>query len=407
MTLTLLLDLDNTLLSNGMDTFIPAYLQALSKYLAPFIPPENLLPTLLAGTQAMMDNNSPDRTLKDAFDQVFYPGLEIDPGDYVQKFDAFYSEEFPRLKQLTQPIPEAVQLVKEAFRRGYTVGIATNPLFPRAAILQRLEWAGLSPDDYPFDLIPSYEDFHFSKPNPSFFTEILGRLGWPAGPVVMVGDDYDHDIEPPRRLGFGNYQVRVEGQKVDEDIDGSAGQGEIVDLISWIDSVPSADLHIDFDRIETILAVLRATPAVVDDFSGQLETANWVEHPQPGEWSFTEVLCHLRDVDAEVNIPRIKKVLGEGNPFLPGIDSDEWAQERLYYCQSGPDALKDFTSARIQLLEVLDSLTPSEWDRPARHAIFGPTNLKELVGIIVGHDQVHIQQAYNLLADITKQSITH
>lgn len=223
----------------------------------------------------------------------------------------------------------------------------------------------------------------------------------------MVGDDYEHDIEPPRRLGFGNYQVRVEGQNVGEDIDGSAGQGGIEDLMSWIDSVPSADLHIDFDRIETSLAVLRATPAVVDDFSGQLEAANWVEHPQPGEWSFTEVLCHLRDVDAEVNIPRIKKVLGEENPFLPGIDSDEWAQERLYYCQSGPDALKDFTSARIQLLEVLDTLTSSEWDQPARHAIFGPTNLKELVGIIVGHDQVHIQQAYNLLADITKQSITH
>jgi len=31
MTLTLLLDLDDTLLTNGMDTFIPAYLKALPR----------------------------------------------------------------------------------------------------------------------------------------------------------------------------------------------------------------------------------------------------------------------------------------------------------------------------------------------------------------------------------------
>jgi hypothetical protein len=274
------------------------------------------------------------------------------------------------------------------------------------AILQRLEWAGLSPDIYPFQLIPSYETFHFAKPNTAFFTECLACLGWPAGPVVMVGDDFDHDIAPARNLGFGNFWITDEGASSGETLQPPDGCGNIEELIPWIDSVLGEveDLEPDFKRIETMLAVLRATPAVVHAFSEEFDIENWVEHPLPGEWSYTEIMCHLRDVDAEVNSPRIKQVLDQSNPFLPGIDSDKWARERLYFCQNGPQALMDFTTSRIQLLELLDSLEPADWERPANHAIFGPTSLKEIVSIIVGHDQLHIQQAFRFSGDLSKQA---
>jgi hypothetical protein len=177
-------------------------------------------------------------------------------------------------------------------------------------------------------------------------------------------------------------------------------------LLSWIDSTPSEDLIPDYNRIEAMLAILRASPAVLNAFSWELKASNWVEHPQPGEWSFTEILCHLRDVDIDVNLPRIDKVLNELNPFLPGIDSDKWAEERLYYCQNGLEALRDFTSSRIQLLDLLDELKPEEWNRPARHAIFGPTSLKELVSIIVGHDRLHVQQAFRSLGEISPHTMS-
>ena len=70
MTLTLLLDLDDTLLGNSMDSFLPAYLRSLCEHLAPFIPAEKLVSTLMSGTQAMLDNNMPDKALKEVFDQV-------------------------------------------------------------------------------------------------------------------------------------------------------------------------------------------------------------------------------------------------------------------------------------------------------------------------------------------------
>jgi hypothetical protein len=44
-------------------------------------------------------------------------------------------------------------------------------------------------------------------------------------------------------------------------------------------------------------------------------------------------------------------------------------------------------------LDILDDLT-TEWDRPARHSIFGSYTLQELVGVMAGHDKNHIRQIY-------------
>jgi len=43
-------------------------------------------------------------------------------------------------------------------------------------------------------------------------------------------------------------------------------------------------------------------------------------------------------------------------------------------------------------ITLLDRLTPDEWQRPARHAIFGPTHLQELVAFTSEHDRLHLRQ---------------
>jgi hypothetical protein len=54
-------------------------------------------------------------------------------------------------------------------------------------------------------------------------------------------------------------------------------------------------------------------------------------------------------------------------------------------------ALSDFVGARIQLVDMLRNFT-DEWQLKARHAIFGPTDLLELVKFMFEHDKLHIRQ---------------
>jgi HAD superfamily hydrolase (TIGR01509 family) len=65
-----------------------------------------------------------------------------------------------------------------------------------------LSWADLSTDKYHYDLIASYETFHFTKPDPAFFAEVMARLGWPDGKAVVIGDDMERDINPAGKLGI-------------------------------------------------------------------------------------------------------------------------------------------------------------------------------------------------------------
>lgn len=389
----LLFDLDDTLLGNEMNAFIPAYLQALAKRMSPVAEPAFLIKTLMSATRQMVENNSPDQTLEEKFDQAFYPPLGLVRQEVQEIIDAFYEQDFPLLKRLTQYKPAAADVVNQLISRGDQLAIATNPLFPRTAILQRLGWAGLPADQLPFALIPSYESFHFAKPNPAFFSEFLAQLGWPRISVVMVGNDIESDIGSASKLGIPVFWMNENGSSQWNGNGPTPPHGGLTDLIPWLNSAALDLLSNDFRTPEALLAVLRSTPAALSTICLH-KPGNLSKKPATSEWSPSEVLCHLRDVDAEVNLWRLPKVLKEYNPFIPGQDTDLWAETRQYGMQNGIDALADFTQARIQVLKLLEDLPAEAWDRPARHAIFGPTTLRELVNIIAGHDILHVRQIY-------------
>lgn len=396
MTRTLLFDLDNTLLLNSMESFLPAYLQALSVELAGFGPPAELIDTLLAATRQMVRNRRPDCTLRDVFEYHFYPALGVTVEEVQPYLDHFYSEVFPSLRKQAQPRPEAVELVSRAFERGDRVVIATNPLFPRTAILQRLEWAGLSVEKFPYDLVTSCEDFHFSKPHPEFYAEILSRLGWPEGPVVMVGDDPENDINPARKLGLPAFWVPLGQSPALAGLEPPTRAGALSELLPWLDETAPETLAPDYASPRSMLATLLATPAALHTICSGLTERAWQQAPAPGQWCPTEIICHLRDVDLEVNFSRLQKLVEEENPFIPGKDTDPWAEERDYKNQDGPRALQSFIIARLRILDLLEALPSEGWQRPARHAIIGPTTLQELVGIIAAHDRLHVRQILNV-----------
>jgi FMN phosphatase YigB (HAD superfamily) len=393
----LLLDLDNTLLQNNIDEFLPRYLKAFAGHVAGWIAPDIFGKSLLAGTQAMTQNRQPDCTLKEVFESVFYPLAGVDATLFQAEADLFYKNVFPTLRDLTRPISQAGELVGTAHTRGFNLAITTNPLFPRQAISQRLTWAELPVAEDQFRLITSYEAFHFAKPDPAFLAEVMGKLGWPGDPVIVVGDDYKRDILPARLLGLPAYWVNGKTDELEEMVDRSVRAGPLDELMNWMDHSPSEALQAEYGSSSSWMATLRATPAVLDSHCRSMENADWAERPAPGEWSLTEILCHLRDVDRDVNLPRLRKVIESDNPFIPGQDTDPWAEERRYRLQDGKQAYHQFLVARFKILDLLENLEPDGWQKPARHAIFGPTRLKELVNIIAAHDRLHLQQVFGLL----------
>lgn len=201
----ILFDLDGTLLQSDMNVFMPHYLQALTARLAHLIPPSQLSAQLMRSTRLMMANTDPTRTNQQVFDADFYLKIGHSREEVLPILEDFYTHDFARLRDLTQPKPEARAVVQAALTRGYDVAIATQPVFPLTAVRQRLEWAGVA--DFAYRLVTSYENMHACKPQPAFFQEVLAVLGRSPGECLFAGDSPSDDIAPATQLGLHTFWV--------------------------------------------------------------------------------------------------------------------------------------------------------------------------------------------------------
>lgn len=238
----ILFDLDNTLLTNSMDRFLPAYLELISAHAADHVEPATLIRDLLAATAVMAKNADPAVSNKEAFWGEFSRLTGLDPTEMIPFFTRFYRTRFNDIRLLTEHRPDARPLMEWAFRQGYAVVIATNPLFPLVAVEQRLAWAGIGVEDFDYDWITTYENSHYSKPHLGYYREILAQVDCAPAQTLMVGDDWERDIVPARQLGMGAYWIcSPEARSPGPDVDiPAAARGTLADFWAscqsgWLD----------------------------------------------------------------------------------------------------------------------------------------------------------------------------
>lgn len=389
-----LFDLDDTLLDNHVGLFMPRYMDLLGEFLAHKVDPTRLGEALMAGTQAMFRNTDPEITLQQAFSGVFYAMIGIPQSDLLPDLDRFYRERFPLLQDLTRPIADAHRVVNLALQRRWKVAVATNPLFPLAAIEHRLAWAGLNSGDTPFDLVTSYESMHFTKPHPEYVAEALARIAASPAESLFVGNDPDDDIAPARALGLSTYRV---SRGLDVNPAAQRGEGTLQTLAENLegeDEEPACALP-------SAASPCALPPLLTGHLAAllyQFGMSGWVCCPAEEGWAPVEIACHLRDVEREVMQPRLRLILDGENPYLPAVESDQWAEERQYARQDGPQALRDFVAARKETIALLRGLEEQDWRHTARHALFGPTTLEEQARFIARHDLLHVEQLQGAVA---------
>lgn len=201
----ILFDLDGTLISNSMETFLPPYFATLTKKLAHLVAPEKLIAQLNASTHAMVANADFTRTLAETFAADFFPKIGVPRETLMPLFDDFYAREYRDLRAYVNPIPEARDVVRRAFDARGPVVIATMPVFPLVAVQQRLEWGKLA--DFAYALITAYENMRASKPHSAYYREIAEKIGCAPQDCVMVGNEVQNDILPAKRAGMKTFWV--------------------------------------------------------------------------------------------------------------------------------------------------------------------------------------------------------
>ena len=112
--------------------------------------------------------------------------------------------------------------------------------------------------------------------------------------------------------------------------------------------------------------------------------------PIPGKWSTRQVVCHIADFEP-VYADRMKWVLVEENPPLPGGDPDQFAEKLAYEQRDLEEELQLISAVRNHLGRILKTLEPAQFERTGIHTRDGELSLWTLLDRITGHIPHHIK----------------
>lgn len=201
----ILFDMDGTLVPMDTDDFAKAYLKRASMRFVPFgIDPKAVINMVWTGTGAMVRNDG-SSTNKDVFWKTVDGMIPMELKQVDEIFTDFYQNEFKEVREEAGSNSLAKEAVRLAHEHAELVVLATNPLFPMVAQIERMSWVGLKPAD--FDYVSSYEEDHYCKPNPAYYTELCERLGVSPRECLMIGNDTGEDMAAASSLGMDCYLV--------------------------------------------------------------------------------------------------------------------------------------------------------------------------------------------------------
>lgn len=137
--------------------------------------------------------------------------------------------------------------------------------------------------------------------------------------------------------------------------------------------------------------------AVADGLPGE-----WLHRPpEPGEWSPSEVMAHIRAC-CDVWGGNIARILADDHPTFAGMGPRTWMKRTDYPDWPFEKALRAFEAQREELLRTLEVLTPDDWERTAFVISYGSQGFERTVrsyaSQLARHERTHVKQIARAVA---------
>jgi len=145
------------------------------------------------------------------------------------------------------------------------------------------------------------------------------------------------------------------------------------------------------------MAVMAELIPWVDQRVRGLDDARLRRPEKPGKWSVLEVLQHLADTELVYGY-RMRMILTNDTPPIPGYDQDVWAREFHYRELPLAETLAQLGALRAANLRLYRSLGPEQRKRAGLHSERGPESVEHILRMVGAHDLVHRRQIERILA---------
>ena len=139
--------------------------------------------------------------------------------------------------------------------------------------------------------------------------------------------------------------------------------------------------------IGAVADLLGSLPARYRQSVDGLSAATLRRRPEPGTWSITEYLCHVRDV-FDVYSDRINQTLVQEHPVLEPMHNDRRAEQGHYNDQDAAEVVDALVGGAAKLKTLIMSIAPEQCHRTATRL---PGEQRTLLWLVrqVAHEGIH------------------
>lgn len=142
-----------------------------------------------------------------------------------------------------------------------------------------------------------------------------------------------------------------------------------------------------------LVAKLRAQAAEVRRLAAGLDDAALSTRSTPGKWSMQELICHLRRMETIFG-ERFHRMLTEEATIVPYDNPDGDEVFVALTRRPAAEVLDEYLHERETLCRTLETLTPSQWHRKAKHPQFPHFDVHFQVEYMAHHEAHHIYQLF-------------
>jgi len=149
----------------------------------------------------------------------------------------------------------------------------------------------------------------------------------------------------------------------------------------------------DFPRVglQDAIAALSSMPGFLEAALQSADAGELRLRPAEDGFSLVEQACHLRDLEREGYLARVRRILAEEVPSLEGFDGAAVARARNYLEEDAHAAARDFAAARREVIALLAPLGEPHFARAARFEGKRVT-LAQLISMMCDHDRGHREE---------------
>jgi FMN phosphatase YigB (HAD superfamily) len=230
----ILFDLDDTLLRNDVDQFLSAYFRTLTPHISHYFPKEDFYHIFHTATRAVLMAKPSSQTLLQVFIDAFEKNTTTRFSDIAAALEKYYETDFSKISNLTRSVPQGRKAVETAYQKSEALVLATIPIFPERAILERLKWAGI--DASLFKLITHIENMHASKPQPEYYAEIAEKMHTKPKDCLMIGNDHTDDLVA-KSVGMVTFLVSDYEKNRDSAMFRPDHYGSMKELVAFLEKI--------------------------------------------------------------------------------------------------------------------------------------------------------------------------